>query len=326
MHWVVAIHQRQNGRTVHRTVTVTIRIPEQFQRANQAHPRWCTIQLDSFLVSGLAQAPCNDTGSTYPSPCHNPMNALIVGSDKSPILNILPDAFLLIDDGALIDAVEMPPRRAVTLFDPALHSFNPLAGMTYARARDFIAVMDAVFPEGESTLTRKNANFVMLTALMNAPGNLDTLIPAKPDNAHIEARQKIQTLLFSPVLKAVLTRPTNISFKHTILARLNRAELGEFDCFVLANLLIAQYPGPVVLPDFGFYACPPHRDLLRQGRLIAGINAFDEVPKFKHTLLLAPTKIPSRCNAEDAKVLALYQGLLPGTNIYNDFIQICIGG
>jgi hypothetical protein len=252
------------------------------------------------------------------------MNALIVGSNKMPILRQLPDTFLLIDDGALIDAVELPPRRAVTLFDPAIHSFNPLKGMTYRRAREFIAVLDAVFPEGESTLTRKNANFVILSALMAQPQSLDSLIPIKADNAYVDARQKIQTLLFSPVLRSVLTRPTNVSFKGIMLARLNRAELGEFDCFVLANLLISQYPDDI--PDFGFYSCSSHSDLLRQGRLIAGINAFDEVPTFKHTLLLAPTKIASRCNAEDAKILALYQGLLPGTNIYNDFIAICIGG
>jgi hypothetical protein len=254
------------------------------------------------------------------------MNILIVGTNKQPIVRTLPDTFLLIDDGPLIDAIELPERRAVTFFDPTRHSFNPLKGMTYRRARDFIAVLNAVFPEGDTTLTRKNSNFVMLEALLNKPQRLETLIAAKSDSAYVDARQKIQTLLFSPVLKNVLTRPTNISFKGILFAKLDRAALGDFDCFVLANLLIAQYPGTVVIPDFGFYASPPHSDLLRQGRLIAGINSFDEVPQFKHTLLLAPTKIPSRCNAEDAKILALYQGLLPGTNIYNDFIQICIGG
>lgn len=254
------------------------------------------------------------------------MNALIVGTNKQPILQNLPDAFLLIDDGDLIDAIDLPARRAVTNFDPANHSFDPLKGMTYRRARDFINVLDAVFPEGESTLTRKNANFVLLEALLNKPKHLDVLIPAKSDGAYVDARQKIQTLLLSPILKNVLTRPTNISFKGIILAKLNRAELGDFDCFVLANLLISQYKGTVVIPDFGFYACPSHSDLLRQDRLVAGINSFDEVPKHKHNLLLVPNKTASRCNADDAKLLALYEGLLPGTNAYNDFVQRCIGG
>lgn len=254
------------------------------------------------------------------------MNALIVGTNKQPIIQNLPDAFLLIDDGELIDAVELPKRRAVTIFDPLVHAFNPLKGMTYRRARDFINVLDAVFPEGDSTLTRKNSNFVLLEALLNKPKRLDTLIPAKSDSAYVDARQKIQTLLFSPILKNVLTRPTNISFKGIILAKLNRAELGDFDCFVLANLLISQYKGQIVIPDLGFYACTPHSELLRQNRLIAGINSFDEVPKLKQTLLLVPDKTASRCNADDAKLLALYEGLLPGTNIYNEFIQRSIGG
>lgn len=254
------------------------------------------------------------------------MNVLIVGTNKQPILDNLPDNFLLIDDGALIDALEIPPRRAVTIFDPTVHSFDPLKGMTYARARDFLAVIDAVFPEGDSTLTRKNANFVMLEALLNKPKKLETLIPVKSDSAYVDARQKIQTILFSPLLKNVLTRPTNISFKGIILAKLDRAIYGEFDCFVLANFLISLYPGTVVIPDFGFYACAPHRNLLRQNRLIVGINSFDEVPDFKQILLLERNKIASRCNVEDAKLFALYEGLMPGTIIYNDYIQNCIGG
>jgi hypothetical protein len=254
------------------------------------------------------------------------MDALIVGSNKKPILDHLPDTFLLIDDGPLIDALTIPARRKVTVFDPRVHSFNPLKGMTYARARDFIKILNAVFPEGESTLTRKNANFVLLEALLNNPKRLDTLIPAKADASFVDARQQIQTILFSPTLKNVLTRPTNISFKGIILAKLDRAELGEFDCFVLANLLISQYKGHVVIPDFGFYACAPHADILRQSRLTAGINSFDEVPRFKQNLLLIDKKIPSHCTPEDAKLLAQYTGMMPSSNAYNAFIEICIGG
>jgi hypothetical protein len=261
----------------------------------------------------------------HPQPMQT-MDALIIGSNKTPILDHLPDRFLIIDDGPLIDAITIPPRRAVTIFDPSVHAFNPLGGMTYARARDFITILNAVFPEGESTLTRKNANFVLLEALLNNAKRLDTLIPAKADAPYVDARQQIQTLLFSPVLKNVLTRPTNISFKGIMLAKLDRAALGEFDCFVLANLLISQYPGMVVIPDFGFYACAPHADLLRQNRLIAGINSFDEVPRFKQNLLLIDKKIPSHCTPEDAKILAQYTGMMPSSNAYNAFIEICIGG
>lgn len=255
------------------------------------------------------------------------MNAIIVGKDKTPTIQHLPDTFLLIDDGDLIESLPLPKRRAVTIFDVAKHHFNPLKDMDYRKAREFIQVLDAVYPEGTNTLTRKNSNFILLQTLLDKPEKLSKLLsPKSKDPAHTDAYQKIQTLLLSPVLRSVLDEPTNVSFKGIILARLNRAELGEFDSFVLANFLISQYRGNVVIPDFGFYACPIHSALLRENRLIAGINSFDEVPTFKQRLLLAQKRIPSHCTAEDAEILAQYAGLIPGINEYNDFVQSAIGG
>lgn len=249
------------------------------------------------------------------------MNVLSVGSPE-PLLDHLPDRFLLIDDGPFIDQLHLPPRRAVNVLDTNTMSFNPLRDMTYLKAREFLAVLDAVFPEGESTLTRRYSNFVLLNALLANPKRLDSLIPEpdRKDTAALDAWQKIQTLLLSPVLENVLNRPSNMSFKGTIIARLDRAVLGDFDCFVLANLLISQYRGPVVIPDFGFYQCAFHTSLLRQDRLIAGITSFDEVPKFRNRLVQIGTKIGRRCTPTDAKILALYEGLSPDTNAYNDFI------
>ncbi|MCR2833498.1 hypothetical protein [Parerythrobacter lacustris] len=246
-------------------------------------------------------------------------NALIIGSDKEPIFDHLPDRFLFIDDGTLIDRVELPPRRAVINFDPLKHSFNPLKGMSYQKARQFWDVLKSAFPEGENTLTKAAAELQILRALTDHPRSLSTLIPDTKDTQY--AHQLIAKLLLSPVLERVLCRPTNLSFKGTILARLDRATLGDFDAFVIANLLISQYPGPVVLPDFGFYQCRFHSALLRQNRLIAGVNSFDEVPAWKQRLLLVDTKIPSHCTPDDAKLLAIYAGIPPGTNKYNTFIE-----
>ena len=246
------------------------------------------------------------------------MNTLIIGSQKEPILQYLPDCFLLIDDGPLIDQLELPKRRAVTMFDVKRHRFNPLRGMDYRRARDFVAVLNAVFPEGENTLTKARSTYQLLEALLAGPKSLDTLIAPSKDTA--DAYQKVQTLLLSPVLNAVLQGPTSLSFKGTIIARLDRAELGDFDCFVLANLLISQYPGPVVIPDFGFYGHKGHTGLIRQTRLIAGINSFDELPDLRSQLILIERKIASRATPEDAKLLATYAGITQGTNLYNDFI------
>lgn len=250
------------------------------------------------------------------------MNALIVGSDKEPILQYLPERFLLIDDGPLIDALDFPPRRTVTVFDPAIHSFNPLRGMDYLRARDFIHVLNAVFPEGENTLTKRNANFQILEALLSSPRKLETLIKDTKETQY--AYQTIQELLLSPVLKDVLTRPTNISFKGTMIVRLDRAAHGDFVCMVLANFFISQYAGTVALSDFGFYAHKGHKSLIRQNRLIAGVTSFDEVPELKSQLLMIEKKIGSRCTPDDAEILALYAGIPKGTNDYNDFIHRAI--
>lgn len=252
------------------------------------------------------------------------MNALIVGTNKKPILDHLKRPYLLIDDGEMIDEIEPVPDHATIAFDVSTHSFDPLRGMSYKKARDFISILDVVFPEGESTLTHKNSNFLLLRALLEKPKSLDKLIPPKKDN--LDAYQKIQTLLLSPVLNNVLNRPANFSFKGTIHARLNRAELGDFVCRALGNLLIAQYPGLVVIPDFGFYAHPGHIAIIRQGRLVAGIYSFDEVPAFRSQLLLMPDRIPSHCTYNDALILAQYAGLTPGVGNHTTFVQEALGG
>lgn len=250
------------------------------------------------------------------------MNTLIVGTDKTPLLHHLPDRFLLIDDGPIVDLLDIPPRRAVTHFNAQEHTINPLKDMSYKRARDFVSILNAVFPEGDNTLTRRYSNYILLKALLARPKNLASLVPASKDT--MDAYQQVQTLLLSPVLKRVLTNPTNMSLKGTVVARLDRAVLGDFDAFVLGNLLASLYDGPVVIPDFGFYACALHRALIRQGRLNAGVNSFDEVPDFRNELLLIERKLGRGCTPDDAKLLALYAGILPNSNAYNDFIQTMI--
>jgi len=232
------------------------------------------------------------------------MNVLILGSDKAPISRYFSERFLLIDDGEFSDRLTFPDHYQVVRFDVSKHSFNPLADLDYRKAREFVSVLDAVFPEGENTLTKQRSRFQILRSLLNEPTDLETLIRDSRETEH--AYQTIQTLLLSPVLKDVLTRPTNISFKGIILAKLDRSVLGDFDSFVLANFLISQYEGPVVIPDFGFYAHQGHARLMRQNRLIAGVSAFEELPDWKHRLLSFPTKVGSRCNSDDADLLALY--------------------
>ena len=91
------------------------------------------------------------------------------------------------------------------------------------------------YPQGENTLTVRNGKRTLLKALLSA----DRLDKVEGDE---EVTGMIGDLLQSPVLTRVLCRPTNFSFSPNslILARLNRAELGDFDALVLGLFLIAH--------------------------------------------------------------------------------------
>lgn len=244
---------------------------------------------------------------------------LIVGKNKSDLLDATVP-FLFVDDGRLIDRLTIPPRRKVVRLDLSVHSLNPLQGMDYRKACDFLAIINAIFPEGESTLTKKSADYELMLALTQGHERLDKLIRPKKDNpGSIDAHMKIQRLLLSPVLKKFLTRPTNFSLDGTVLVRLDNS-LARFDRFVIANVLIASYKGHVVIPDFGFYGCPFHLSLIDEGRLSAGVNFLDESP-LKNQLLLIEKKLARKCTADDAATLATFSGLTPGRNNYDDFIQ-----
>src|SRR5205814_1431418 len=74
-----------------------------------------------------------------------------------------------------------------------------------------------------------------------------------------------------------LDRPTTLPLKGIVIARLDPATLGDFDCILLGNFLIAAYKGPVVVTDFGHYALPSHIQLVRQGRLTAGLDFLSDL-------------------------------------------------
>lgn len=265
------------------------------------------------------------------------MNYLAVGADAPQLVLSKLDftkPLLLIDDGPAIDALteplieaaNRPNKPRVTLFDPHEHSFNPLKGMDYRKARDFLSLLDATFPEGQNTLTKKNSNFVLLQALMDNPKSLDTLITPDKDPATLDAYQKIQTLYFSPVLKQVLSSKKNTKLSGVVLVRLNRAEMGDFDCFVLAHLLIGQSKGQVAITDFGFYGRDYLSYLIREERLIAGVRTLAQLsPALRQEVLLINEKDGSRTTAEDAGVLADYHGLVGGSSVRDKFIIETVG-
>lgn len=250
---------------------------------------------------------------------------LILGKDNVRILEHLPRTFLFIDDGDLIDRLSLPKRQKVTVLDFKRHSLNPLAKMDYRKARALIEIFDAAFPEGANTLTKKNSNFVLLKALLDRPKYLDTLIPESREPAEQDAAQKIETLLLSPLIKHFTCNPTNFSLTGTIVARLNRAELGDFDCLVIGNLLINAYPGNVVVSDYGTYVCPFHLSLIRQERLTVSVPVLDDLKTLKSAFLLRDIT-PARTTFDDATVLANASGKAAGTTEYSDFISAAMGG
>jgi hypothetical protein len=97
---------------------------------------------------------------------------------------------------------------------------------------------------------------------------------------------------------------------------------------VLGLLLINQFNGQVVIPDFGFYGRDAHISLIRQNRLIAGLNYLDELklraPDLRYAILAIKDKTAQGALYEDADTLARLAGKEPGTRGFRDYIGSAI--
>ena len=228
--------------------------------------------------------------------------------------------FLLIDDGPTADAFEdLFPRAKV--FDPSQHSFNPLRSIDAKGARDIATILYTAFAGGDGTLTVRNGKRA-LAKLMRDGTRLDRLrfSTSDPDQ---EAKGIIDDLLFIPAIERTLCNPTNFSFKGSVIARVDRAELGDDHARALALLLIGQSQGHIIVPDFGFYGCPLHLSLIRQGRLTASARFLAELePKLRQAALTIPDKVGYGTTYDDAVVLANYvSGFRPDQEGYKTFIE-----
>jgi hypothetical protein len=191
------------------------------------------------------------------------MNQLYVGFAKE--ISLPKGGFLLIDD----ELWNIPRSR---VFDPLEHSFNPIKNNNYRSACDFVEIIDALFSRGENTLTKDTGLDFIHDALEAAPKTLETLIEQpdrKGSTGHVWAYSKIRRILRSHVLFRVLCNPTNFSFNPNakIQARINRAELGDFDALAIGLFLMSHYRGQLVIPDLGFYGREAH--ISREFRTIA---------------------------------------------------------
>lgn len=244
------------------------------------------------------------------------MNRLYVGFSKE--IELPKGSFLFIGD-------EIPEHPKAKVFDPLEHSFNPLRGIDRKKARELADVLYTISPQGENTLTVRNGKRGLAQALCMAT-RLDALdVRSDIKGVKEEVEGMIDELLFTDVARSVLCSGRDFAFtgKNTkVFARINRAELGDFDALVLGLFLMAQFKGQLVIPDFGFYGREAHVSLIREERLIAGVNVLAELSaKLRQTVLLMEDKEASGTTREDAETLAQYARLAPGTTGFNDFVQ-----
>lgn len=275
------------------------------------------------------------------------MTHFLVGTDdKTPrYLELLPDSFLLIDDGELAESVAVGRTTVLDFSAAKPPRFNILSGAgdhdTFARS--VIALFDTVFPEGATTLTRRTENYLLLNCLrllllkpkatlLDIPRVLtdlkyraDDLLPRCDDPVVLDnwafinswdekdyrpLIQKISGLLTSPLIREVLCHRTdtfNLPTNKRIVAKLDRAKIGDFNAFFIGAVLMSIYQGQLIVPDFGFYGREIHTQLIRQERLICGVNVLAELsPKLQQVVLSIPSKTAFRTTLEDAERLVVY--------------------
>lgn len=237
-------------------------------------------------------------------------NHLLIGTAEKTqrLLDLARGNFILIDDGPIADAFLAKVPRA-KLFDIASHSFNPLNGIDYKRAREFAATVYTASPEGKDTLTVRNGRRELARMLYeDRPPRLDKLTAHHSIAGSEEAVTSVNDMLLSPALKSVLCGNRNFrAFRGKVVVKLDRAKIGDFDAFVLGSLLIGQSQGQVIVPDFGFYGRDFHTTLIRQNRLVAGLQYLSELPtKLQQAVLSIKDKTVYRTTREDAERLVFY--------------------
>jgi hypothetical protein len=217
---------------------------------------------------------------------------------------------LLITDEPIFD-------NGAKIYNPADHGLNTLP-LSYRAAREFAA---AVYPD-KDLMTYRNGRRALTRLVMNAD-RLDHLRYGRSDDDK-EAKGVVSDILLSPLLGKALRKPIPrwLHSGSPIVAVLNRKEIGDDDARFIANILISEFDGQVIIPDFGFYARPFHTALIRQDRLIAGVNTLSELDdKMKQRVLLFE-KEGRGCTFEDARELAKYDCKHPPhTDGYDTFIK-----
>ena len=261
------------------------------------------------------------SGSTRRAPAH--MNQLQFGFSRS---------FEPPQRGGFIfihhTVPEDPKQFRARVFDPAIHTFNPLSDMSVAKARQITHAAYIVASEGKETLTVRGGKRA-LTRLL-AKGIFTRLDDVerwlwkktfdeddKISPEQIEVRDTLSDMLLSPDLKRVLCSRANFPFSknHRIFAKLDPAELGDDECLLLGLLLMSHFKGLVIVPDLGRYGRDVHQNLISQDRLWAGVNFLDELkrkaPELRSAVLSIKEKVGRGALYNDAVEVAHLTGLRP---------------
>jgi len=194
-------------------------------------------------------------------------------------------SFLFIGD-------EVPKHAKAKVFDPRKRGFDLFKETDYRRSCDFVDGIDTLFERGENTLTKDTGPDFIAECLDRKPKSLERMIPPpgkSVSTGHIWAYGKIQRILRSPVLRRVLCSETDFAFEgvnRKVFARLNRAELGDFDRLAIGLFQIARFKGQIIVEDGGIYLRDNHMNLIREDRLIVKVNDLSELPTGLHKAVM----------------------------------------
>jgi hypothetical protein len=295
------------------------------------------------------------------------MNRLLIGSPNKTnfLLQFLAEDFAsgvtIIDPvgdvaRAAADIVPVKLTQKALYFDPS--DVNHPVGLNVLQgvlehdhqrlAEELCGYFDAMFPEGQSTLARANARYILATCLrllLNMDGaTLLGILKLLTDKsfrtkclskctdpivltnaALLEHKQfepaiallqtKIGTLLMSPTIRNIVgQKTTTLKGATIIISNLDRSKLGDLTAKLLGGLLIARSTGQVYINDFPFFTLENFP--FAQNRFTIALRFLDEVSRpLQQELLSIDDKVVMRTNPDDAKRLAFYVNVPNLSNI-----------
>ncbi len=215
---------------------------------------------------------------------------------------------------------EPEPKDGIKIYDPEKHGLNPLP-LKYPANREFAA---GFWPD-KDLMTYRNGRFALARLVMKA-NKIENLYYGRSDSDK-EAKMVIDDVLLSPLLKKAFRKqmPRWFFSDSPIIVRLNRKEIGDEDAKIIFNILVLKANRQIIVKDFGFYAREHHARLIREERLIAGVNTLSELPETLRDRMMTMPKLGSGCIYLDALKLAEDARLRPDplreNNDYDKFIN-----